>query len=199
MTDPTTELFEAHLAAVLDRAYAAAYQFTRNAADAQDLVQEAALLAWRHFDQFQAGSSFRAWFLRILHNRFVSDYRRDRRRGTTVAADDVSPVLLWERSRDAGLHDGLDDPAGALLRRFDSRRIEEAIDRLPDEFRTAALLYFLRELSYQEIAEVLEVPVGTVRSRLHRGRGLLQRELWNVAVEYGLVPHGAAAGGQHHE
>ncbi len=198
MTDPTTQQFEAHLAEVLDRAYAAAYQFTRNAADAQDLVQESALLAWRHFGQFQAGSSFRAWFLRILHNRFVSDYRRDRRRGTAVGLDDVSPELLWKRSRDAGLHDGTDDPAGALLSRFDGRRIEEAIDRLPDEFRTAAILYFLRDLAYQEIAEVLDVPVGTVRSRLHRGRALLQLELWNVAVEHGLVPRGTTAGGQHH-
>lgn len=195
MTEPTTARFEQHLADVLDRAYAAAWRFTGNATDAADLVQDSALLAWRHFDQFREGSNFAAWFLRILHNRFVSDYRRARRQGTPVAVEDVSPVLLWERSRAAGLHEGSDDPAGELLARLDADRIEAAINQLPDDYREVAILYFLRDLSYQDIATILEVPLGTVRSRLHRGRARLQQALWDVAEAHGLVPPGAAAGG----
>lgn len=187
MRGPATASFEALLAPVLDRAYAAAWQLTRNAAEAEDLVQDAALLAWRGFDGFIPGSSFRAWFLRILTNRFISDYRRDRRRGAATSLDEVPEFSLWERSREAGLHERQGDPAESLLSRLDAEQVRSALGRLPEEFRLAAILYFLDDLSYREIADVLGVPVGTVRSRLHRGRQLLQRELWGLAVAHGVV------------
>jgi RNA polymerase sigma-70 factor (ECF subfamily) len=199
MTSRDMAEFERQLAAVLDRAYAAAYQFTRSPADADDLVQESALLAWRHFGSFRPDSNFRAWFLRILHNKFVSDYRQRRRRGTPVAVEDVSPTELWERSREAGWQQAASDPADAVFSRMDAELIEAAIDRLPDEYREAAILYFLRELSYQEIAEVLSIPLGTVRSRLHRGRALLQRLLWDLATARGPAPPASPEGGPRHD
>lgn len=180
--------FEAQLAPVLDRAYAAAWHLTRNAAEAEDLVQEAALLAWRGYGGFRPGSSFRAWFLRILTNKFISDYRRDRRRGGVVDLDAVPEFSLWRQSREAGLHAAGSDPAEALTRQLDGEQIATALDRLPEDYRVAAILYFVEDLSYQEIAEILGVPIGTVRSRLHRGRRLLQAELWSLAEASGLVP-----------
>ncbi|MDZ4675612.1 MAG: sigma-70 family RNA polymerase sigma factor [Gemmatimonadota bacterium] len=188
MADSATASFEAQLSPVLDRAYAAAWHLTRNAAEAEDLVQEAALLAWRGYHGFLPGSSFRAWFLRILTNKFISDYRRDRRRGVVVDMDAVPEFSLWQHSRASGMHSPDADPAAALTSQLDGEQIAAALDRLPEEYRLAAVLYFVEDLSYQEIADILGVPIGTVRSRLHRGRRLLQAELWALAAASGIVP-----------
>lgn len=189
---PATD-FEAHLVAVLDDAYRAAHYLTGNPEDAEELVQDAALLAQRGFARFRAGTNFKAWFLTILRNRFISDYRKRKRRIETVSMDEPDALYLYNRSREAGLPVGPDDPAGSLLDRLDAGRLAEAFDRLPEEYREVCTLYFTQDLAYQEIARVLDIPVGTVRSRIHRGRRLLQRALWNVAEDYGLV--GAASDG----
>jgi RNA polymerase sigma-70 factor (ECF subfamily) len=190
MDESVTASFEAQLAPVLERAYAAAWHLTRNRAEAEDLVQEAALLAWRGFGSFTPGSSFRAWFLRILTNRFISDYRRSRRRGTTVDVEDVPEFSLWKQSREAGLHQMGSDPVEVLTGRLDAEQIAAALDQLPEEYRVVAVLYFVEDLSYQEIATMLEIPVGTVRSRLHRGRRLLRQALWSLAESAGVVVTG---------
>jgi len=195
MDETLTATFEAHLAAVLDRAYSAAWQLTRNAAEAEDLVQEASLLAWRGFEGFRPGSSFRAWFLRILTNKFISDYRRDRRRGPVVDLEAVPDFSLWEHGRAAGMVAPDSDPARALTSQLDAEQIARALEALPEEYRVAAVLYFVEDHSYQEIAEILEVPVGTIRSRLHRGRRLLRKELWSLAHAAGLT----APAGSHGE
>ncbi len=178
--------FEALLLPLIDKAYNAALRLTRNAADAEDLVQDAVLLARRGFGSFTIGTNFGAWFFRILHNAFISRYRQDRRRGTSVELEDTPELYLFMKS--ASLNLGDEDPATALMDRIDGATISDALARLPDEYRSAATLYFIDDMAYDDIARTLEIPVGTVRSRLHRGRRLLQKELWQLAVDRGVVP-----------
>lgn len=184
-TTPASE-FEALLAGVLEQAYGTAMRLTGNTADAEDLVQDAALLAHRGFGSFTTGSNFRAWFYRILLNRFYSNYRRQRRSGIAVDLEDTPELYLYEQAEAAGLKPS-EDSAAALLDRLDAEAVEQALAALPDEFRAAATLYFMQDLPYQEIAEILDVPIGTVRSRLHRARRMLQKALWMVAQERGIV------------
>ncbi len=186
MPDPTLE-FASLLEPLLAAAYGTALRFTRNHAEAEDLVQDAALLAYRGFGTFQRGSNFRAWFFRILTNAFYSRYRRQRRQGVEVELEDAPELYLYEQTEALGLHARSADPAAELMARLDAEAVGRAIDALPDEYRVAATLYFLQDLAYHEIAAILEVPVGTVRSRLHRGRRLLQQALWQVAEEGGIV------------
>lgn len=186
VADAAGREFADGLATVLDSAYGTALRLTGNEADAEDLVQDAALLAYRGFGGFRSGSNFRAWFYRILVNRFYSIYRRRRRAGVALGLDDVAETRLVERADAAGMAVG-SDPAAMLLDRLDGELIEEAMQSLPDDFRAAAALYFLDDLSYQNIADALDIPVGTVRSRLHRARRLLQAALWRLAEERGIV------------
>lgn len=178
--------FEALLVPVLGPAYRTALRLTGNASDAEDLVQDASLLALRGFDSFRAGSNFKAWFFRIVFNRFYSGYRSRRRRGVAPELGEVPEVAVSEAATRLGLvHEP--DPATALLSRLDVDQVTRALDALPDDYRSVATLYFTQEFSYQEIAEVLEIPVGTVRSRLHRARRALQVDLLEVARERGIV------------
>jgi RNA polymerase sigma-70 factor (ECF subfamily) len=150
-------------------------------------VQEAALLAFRNFASFQPGTNFRAWFFRILTNWSLGRIRQRKRRPQTLEFDEVPPAYLYRQTVAAGLHHPGADPAGEVVGRLEAERIRAAIHQLPEEFRPAAVLYFLEDLSYEEIAAALAVPIGTVRSRLHRGRRLLQKALWSLAVESGVV------------
>lgn len=180
---------------VLPRAYAAARRLTRDADDAEDLVQEAALKAWKGFDGFEPGTNFRAWFLKILTHAFYDSYRRSRRAPNTVPIDGEEDHYLYHKLVESRTTGGRrENPAEAFLRRLDGRHIDAALDALPDEFRAAAVLYFVEDLSYQEIADALDCPLGTVRSRLHRGRQRLQVALWRIAEEHGLVESGGKDG-----
>ncbi|MBL8978392.1 MAG: sigma-70 family RNA polymerase sigma factor [Gemmatimonadetes bacterium] len=172
---------------LLDSAYGTALHLTRNATDAEDLVQEAALLACRGFGTFQPGTNFKAWFFRILTNCFYSTYRKKKRGGTQLELDDTPELYLYCQTAAIGLHGQTEDPARLLMERLDAEQIGAAVDALPEEYRVVATLYFLQDFSYQEIAEVLDVPVGTVRSRLHRGRRMLQKALWVIAEERGII------------
>jgi RNA polymerase sigma-70 factor, ECF subfamily len=179
--------FESLFTATMTAAYGVAMRFCHNQADAEDLVQEAALLAYRAFDSFEAGSNFRAWFLKILTNCYFSKRRREKSRPVTSDLDDTPDLYIYARSGQAGYPTQGPDPASQLLEKLGTERIVLAIGRLPEDYRVVATLYFMEDLSYEEIARIVECPVGTVRSRLHRGRKMLQKALWQIAEEDGIV------------
>ncbi|HJR16548.1 MAG TPA: sigma-70 family RNA polymerase sigma factor [Gemmatimonadales bacterium] len=183
--------FESLFAAAFSTAYGIAMRLTRNQADAEDLVQDAALLAHRAFGSFEQGTNFRAWFFKILTNCYYSQRRRAKSRPVTSDLDDTPDLYLYARSGEAGFPTQGSDPACELLDKLGTERIVAAISRLPDEYRIVCTLYFMDDLSYEEIARILECPVGTVRSRLHRGRKMLQKALWQIAEEDGIVSHPA--------
>ena len=179
--------FESLFASAANSAFGVAMRLTRNQADAEDLVQEAALLAYRAFDSFEPGSNFRAWFLKIVTNCYFSKRRREKSRPVTSDLDDTPDLYLYARSGQAGFPTQGSDPASELLDKLGTERIAEAMARLPTDYRMVATLYFMEDLTYEEISHALECPVGTVRSRLHRGRKMLQKALWQVAQEDGIV------------
>ncbi len=195
MTAPgsaTADNFTSLLESVLEPAYRTAYHLTRNEADAEELVQEAALLAYKGFDRFELGTNFKGWFMTILRNRFISGYRKKQREVPTVDLEDAPDLYMYSKSLESGLATQTSEPAKYVIERLDAEQVGDALAELPMEFREAATLYFTQDMSYQEIADVLGVPVGTVRSRLHRGRKLLQKKLWSLAEDYGLVPEADA-------
>ncbi len=179
--------FDTLLTPVIDAAYGYAFRLSRDRSDAEDLVQEAALLAFRGFGTFEPGSNFRAWFFKILTNCYRSKYRRERRR-PTVDLDDTPDLYLYARSGEVGFPTDGPDPAAALFDGLGTERVVDALAHLPDEYRIVSTLYFMQDFSYEEIARALECPVGTVRSRLHRARKMLQKTLWHVAEEAGIIP-----------
>lgn len=189
----TTASFEALLTPLLPAAYGTALHMCRNASDAEDIVQEAAYNACRAFHQFQPGTNFKAWFFRILTNCFFYRYRRKKRGPELVNLEDASELHLYVQTAAAGLMGPDDDPASLVLDKIEAEHVSAAIEALPVEYRMACTLYFMQDFAYQEIAEVLEVPVGTVRSRLHRGRRMLQMALWELARERGIVGEAAPA------
>ena len=184
---PDSAAFEALLAPVIESAYRVALRMTRRPADAEDLLQEASLLAFRGFKTFETGSNFKAWFFRILTNCFYSNHRRERRRIATVDIEDTPDLFMYGHSIQEGLNYQGEDPSAQLFDRLDTEEVTGAIDALPEEYSIVASLYFTQDFSYQEIAEVLSCPVGTVRSRLHRGRKMLQKALWRLAEERGII------------
>jgi len=186
-TPTATESFEALLASVLDRAYGVACHLARSRDDAEDLVQEASLQAFRAYHQYQQGTNFRAWYMRILTNCFYAAYRKRKRQPVTTNLEDAEPLFLNSRTRVMGLQTDPEDPAAAVIARMGEEQVADAIHALPEEFRIVCALYFIEDASYQEIAEMVDCPVGTVRSRLHRGRRMLQKALWQVAEEHGII------------
>lgn len=188
--------FKSLLEPVLEPAYRTAYHLTRNEADAEELVQEAALLAFKGFGRFKPGTNFKAWFFTILRNRFISIYRKKQREIKTVELEDAPELYMYTKSMESGLSTQTSEPAKYVIEQLDAEQVATALSELPMEFREAATLYFTQDMSYHDIAEVLGVPVGTVRSRLHRGRKLLQEKLWHLAEDYGLVPQPGAAEGR---
>jgi RNA polymerase sigma-70 factor (ECF subfamily) len=180
-----TTLFEQLLQPVLEPAYRAAYHLARNGADADDIVQEASLLAWRNFDSFEQGTNFRAWFQRIVMNVFLTRCRSERRRGVSLplVADDADSDRT---AADARWATDAPDAAEAILGSMEVETVQEALAALPVEYRTVAVLYFVDDLSYEQIAETVGCPVGTVRSRLHRGRRLLWKQLAQTARDRGF-------------
>lgn len=191
--------FEAHLAPILDAAYGTALHLARNSHDAEDLVQEAAFLAFRAFHQFEEGTRFKAWYFRILTNLFYQKYRKKKREPDTVELEDVPGLYMYVQSHRTGLATHEPDPADFIMSKLSTEQIAAAIDGLPEDFRVVATLYFMEDFGYQEIADMLDCPLGTVRSRLHRGRRLLQKSLWSIAEEAGIVAQGLAPAAQTEE
>ncbi len=193
-SEPTTpqfaspqDAFEAELQPILDKAYAVAYRLAGNRDDAQDLVQDAAIQAFRAFASYQSGTNFKAWFTRILVNRFLNLRRSAERRPQTVSIDEAEDFFLFQQAKNRKMLGRGSDPAAALTAKIDRELIAQALLDLPVEFRAVATLYFIEDYSYEEIARILEVPIGTVRSRLHRGRKILQKALWDLARERNVI------------
>jgi RNA polymerase sigma-70 factor (ECF subfamily) len=179
--------FEALLAPHLSAAFSAALQMTRNRDDAEDMVQEAAVRAYRAFGSFMRGTNFRAWFFKILTNLFFQRYRKAQRELERADLEDVEDLYLYAQTANAGLHARSADPAELVLGKMDEETVTQAVSALPEEFRVVSALYFMEQFSYQEIADIIACPVGTVRSRIHRGRKMLQKALWQLAQEQGIV------------
>jgi RNA polymerase sigma-70 factor (ECF subfamily) len=168
--------------------YTAALRMTRNPADAEDLVQETYLKAYRAFDSFQEGTNLKAWLYRILTNTFINSYRAKKRRPDESDIDDVENLYLYRR---LGGLEGASAGRSAeeeVLDHFTEAEVKEAIESLPEQFRMAVLLGDVEGFSYKEIAEILDIPIGTVMSRLHRGRRALQKRLYEFGRQRGLVP-----------
>jgi RNA polymerase sigma-70 factor (ECF subfamily) len=170
----------------IDSLYGAAYRLTRNPRDAEDLVQEAMLRAYRFWDSFQKDSNCKAWLFRILTNTFINGYQKRKRRrevlNAAVAEQEATDgVLVHENARSQ------QDPEKVMLSQTLSDDVSRALDALSPEFRTAVVLCDVEGFSYKEIAEIMECPVGTVMSRLYRGRRLLKKALYDYAVKEGIV------------
>jgi RNA polymerase sigma-70 factor (ECF subfamily) len=177
-----SELAMEHMPAL----YTAALRMTRNAADAEDLVQETFLKAYRSFDRFEEGTNLRAWLYRILTNTFINSYRAAKRRPEKADVEDVEDLYLYRRLDD--LNSDLGRSAEEeVLDNITDDEVKAAIESLPENFRIAVLLADVEGFSYKEIAEITDVPIGTVMSRIHRGRRALQKALTEYAMAGGLV------------
>ncbi len=152
--------FEELLSPILSMAYGTAVRLTRDRTEAEDLIQDAALLAYRAFASFQPGTNFKAWFFRILTNAFYSRHRKDKHEKANISTEDVPALYLYTKTAEAGLHGQESDPASALMDKLDSEQVGAALEELPEEYRLVATLYFIEDFSYQQIADVLEMPGG---------------------------------------
>jgi RNA polymerase sigma-70 factor (ECF subfamily) len=170
----------------MDALYHLAAHLTRDRTAAQDLVQEAYLRAFRFFDTYTAGTNIRAWLFRILRNTFINRYRAARARPDEVDFDTIEPV--YDTVVDGAWSSGSQAPSpeASVLDGIVDEEISEAIASLPEEYRTVVVLALVEDLSYREIATILSIPVGTVMSRLHRGRKRLQERLREFAAGKGI-------------
>ena len=180
--------FEAQIAPLLDSMYRTALRMTKNSADAEDLVQETCLKAYRYFDRFEDGSNLRAWIFKILTNLFINRYRKQAKQPTAVEYDEAGEFYLYNQMVESGAVSEEQGPEKDLFNRTLGEDVSRAIDELPEDFRIVVVMAFLEGLSYEEIADALDVPMGTVKSRLHRGRKMLQKSLYQYARRAGVKP-----------
>jgi RNA polymerase sigma-70 factor (ECF subfamily) len=179
--------FRAEIGRLMDRLYGTALRLTRNPANAEDLVSDTVMKAWANLGQLADRRAFPKWLFRIMANTFVSDRRRVRHEASDVSlSEDEECFSLFER-----LHQPFllwwSNPEQELINRMLREDIERALETLPDEFRTVVILIEINGHSYADAAEILAVPIGTVRSRLSRARSILQRALWEQAGAAGLT------------
>jgi len=190
MNETLVKEFKEKALPLLDEVYGVALRMTRNPQAAEDLVSEAYARAWKGLSQFQPGTNIRAWLYKILTNLYINQYRKKHREPEKVSLDAFEKqeeFHLFNRiSREAP--PASPDPFESVVGRLTRENFQKSLDSLAEEYRAAVILYDLQGLSYQQVAEALSVPVGTVRSRLSRGRKTLQQSLWTQAVEAGLLP-----------
>jgi RNA polymerase sigma-70 factor, ECF subfamily len=179
------ERFDREVMPLLSSLYPAALRMTRNPADAEDLVQETFLRAYRGFAGFQEGTNLKAWLYRILTNSFINTYRKKQREPVTVdGPDDLDEWYLFDR---LGARHVEPSAETEVLDTIPDEDVKRALESLPEGFRLAVLLADVEGFSYKEIAEMMGIPIGTVMSRLHRGRKALEKALWETAKERGIV------------
>ena len=171
----------------MDSLFGAALRMTRNPADAEDLVQETYLRAYRGYGGFEEGTNLRAWLYRILTNTFINTYRAKQRRPSETDLDEVEDLYLYRRLGGLEAAQRGRSAEDELMDLVTEAEVKDAIEALPEQFRMAVLLADVEGFSYKEIAEILDIPIGTVMSRLHRGRKGLQKALYEFAVDRGLL------------
>jgi RNA polymerase sigma-70 factor (ECF subfamily) len=172
--------FEREAVPHLDTLYRVAFRFTGEHAEAEDLVQETMLKAFKAWHRFRPGTNARGWLLTILRNSFINDYRKRKRQPIGVDIDVVDPMVIYRRV-------GATDPEGLFFGKLIDKRVEDAIEGLAEDFRDVLVLSDIEELGYAEISNILEIPIGTVKSRLFRARRQLQGRLYDHAVEMGYL------------
>jgi RNA polymerase sigma-70 factor (ECF subfamily) len=165
--------------------YNGALRMTRSRDDAEDLAQDTFVKAYASFHQFRRGTNFRAWLFRILTNTYINAYRRRQRGPEFVALDDVTADQVAKTRSGEGASQA--EPEEAALARLPDEEVEAALDELPEAFRLVVILADMQELGYRDVAQALDIPIGTVRSRLFRGRRLLRRRLREYAASRGLI------------
>jgi RNA polymerase sigma-70 factor (ECF subfamily) len=176
--------FEVEAMPHMDALYRTALRMTKNQSDAEDLVQETMVKSYRFWDKFEPGSNCRAWLFKIMTNIFINEYRSKSRTPVSVNMDDIDDNFLYgqlaAKSPDK-------NPEEMLFAKIFDDDVKKAIEELPDDFRLVVVLSFLEDFSYQEIADIVDLQLGTVKSRLHRGRKLLQKKLYDYAVKNGYI------------
>ena len=167
--------------------FSTAMRMTRNRSDAEDLVQETFIKAWRSFHTFQTGTNLRAWLYRIMTNTFINKYNSKLRKPTETELDEVEELYLYKRLGSIDQSKLSSSAEDQMLELFTDDEVKNALEELPETFRLPVLLSDVDGFSYKEIAEMLDIPLGTVMSRLHRGRKLMQKMLYEYAKERGLI------------
>lgn len=165
-----------------------ALRMTKNQSDSEDLVQETMLKAYRFFDRFERGSNIKAWLFKIMTNIFINNYRQKSRKPASVSYEEIDDNFLYHQLENS--KNKVADPEEVLFAKLIDGDVRKAIDELPEDFRMVVVLAFLEEFSYEEIAEIADIQLGTVKSRLHRARKLLQRSLWKYALLRGFSVEG---------
>lgn len=185
MADPAT--FTDDAMPFMNQLYATAVRMTRNPADAEDLVQETYLKGYKAYERFEAGTNLRAWLFRILTNTFINDYRKKQRRPKESDLEDVEDLYLYRKLGSATAQTLGRSAEDELLDQLSEAEVKQAIESLPEQYRLAVLLADVEGFAYKEVAEILDIPIGTVMSRIHRGRKRLQKELYDFGRRRGLI------------
>ena len=167
--------------------FSTAMRMTRNRGDAEDLVQETFIKAWRSFATYQQGTNLRAWLFRIMTNTYINKYNAQQRKPTETELDDVEELFLYKRLGSVDQSQLSQSAEDQMLSLFTDDEVKKALEELPEQFRIPVLMSDVEGFSYKEIAEILEIPLGTVMSRLHRGRKAMQKMLYEYAKERGLI------------
>jgi RNA polymerase sigma-70 factor (ECF subfamily) len=181
------EQFTADAMQYAPQLFSTALRMTRNRSDAEDLVQETYIKGWRSFHTFQEGTNLRAWLFRIMTNTYINKYNAQKRKGTEVELDDVEELFLYKRLGSIDQSQLSSSAEDQMLELFSDDEVKNALEELPEDFRMPVLLSDVDGFSYKEISEMLEIPIGTEMSRLHRGRKAMQKMLYEYARERGLI------------